>query len=92
MVGRALGMGNMEIGEARQAFDAFDVEGTGGNLVSVELLPKALAEAGFYVEVADVVALIEAFVEDVERGGVKMGEFVRMYHYLDQEEMGIEMV
>ncbi|GMI33888.1 hypothetical protein TeGR_g11970 [Tetraparma gracilis] len=92
VVGKSLGMGNMEIGEARQAFDTFDVEMEGTNLVPFEDLGRALVGAGFPLDVEDLKALIGEFVESLDKGGVRMGEFIRMYDYLDKEEEGINMV
>ncbi|GMH63603.1 hypothetical protein TL16_g03760 [Triparma laevis f. inornata] len=50
VVGKILNMGNMEIGEARQAFDFLDVLKNGKNVVEFEELGKLCVSVGFEIE------------------------------------------
>ena len=84
VVGRSLGMGNMEIGEARNAYMTVDPEGEG--LEGVGGGMRALEEAGFgEVEEGQVGKLMG-------EGKVSIGDFVRIYNFLDDDQVGIDMV
>lgn len=91
VVGRQLGMGNMEIGEARQAFDKYD-EGE-EHLVRFEDIWKVLEEVGLdQVSGEEIGTLIDEFVIDLDKGGVGMGEFISIYNKLDQQDEGVDMI
>lgn len=55
-------------------------------------LHKALSDAGFTISTESIDLLIKGFVDEQEAGGVTMGQFIRMYHHLDNNDEGIEMV
>ncbi len=88
VVGKSLGMGNMEIGECRNAFDNRDVDG----LVPFTELPALLGDLGFFLPPDEVTGLISIYVPDLSSECVRMSEFVRMYHHLDERDAGIDMV
>ena len=84
VVGRALGMGNIEICQARETFDKWCDQTT--KKAGAAAVVSMCDELGF--------GLTKMEVEDVMggRGQIALGEWVKVYHVLDEEGSGVDMV
>ena len=92
VVGRTLGMGNMEIGEARNAYMKFDSEGT-GLTGGIESIMEVLEECGFADITVEEAERVAEIVLEKQKGNDVFGmtAWVRMYCYFDREGVGIDM-
>ena len=92
VVGKTLGMGNMEIGEARNAYMKFDSEGT-GLIGGIESIMEVLEECGFADVTVEEAERVAEIVLEKQKGNDVFGmtAWVRMYCYFDREGVGIDM-
>ncbi|KAG5178188.1 hypothetical protein JKP88DRAFT_281291 [Tribonema minus] len=92
ILGEKLGLGNMQVSEARDAFDFFDDETTGE--LQVEHLGLVLDRMGLTLDADEIAGLLErhTYATRPEATTVRLSEYMHMWSELDQADTGIDII